>query len=398
MNVPESPIRVAVLFGGPSGEHEVSCSSAVSIVQNLDRRRFEVLPVRVSREGLWGTADKDPGPDVDVAALIEATPLPGLHGAAGAAEARSDRSGSVGPRGESLGTALAALAQVDVAFPAFHGRFGEDGTVQSFLELLDVPYVGNGIAASAVSMDKQWTKTMLVAAGLEVADGVVVDATSRPGDELSPDERARLGLPVFVKPAREGSSIGVGRVDDWADLPAALAQARRHDAKVLVEAAVIGREVDVAVLEHPDGRLECGPPLEIRVDGAGFFDFESKYGGDADFRIPADLPAETTARLHQQAMRAFEVLGCSGLLRVDFFLRTGSTGALEPVVNEVNTFPGFTALSQYPRIWQAAGLSYPDLLGVLIDTALSPAGAGATARAGRSARSTRLGPARSDAA
>jgi len=242
-------------------------------------------------------------------------------------------------------------------------------------------------------MDKQWTKTMLVSAGLEVADGVVVEGTGEPR-ELTAAEKTRLGLPVFVKPAREGSSIGVGRVDHWADLPAALVQAQNHDPKVLVEAAVIGREVDLAVLEHPDGRLECGPPLEIRLHDTGFFDFESKYGGEADFRIPADLPDETTAELKEQAIQAFRILGCSGLLRVDFFLRADGD-RLQPVINEVNTFPGFTALSQYPRIWQTAGLSYQDLLGVLIDTALS--GAGAAARA-RSARTTRLGSTRTDAA
>ena len=183
-------------------------------------------------------------------------------------------------------------------------------------------------------------------------------------------DRARLGLPVFVKPAREGSSIGVTRVRDWAELPAALEAAFAHDSKVLVEAAVIGREVDVAVLEHPDGRVVCGPPLEIVLHDDGVFDYEAKYASEPDFRIPAELDEETTARLHEQAVLAFRVLGCAGLLRADFFLRAVD-GGWQPVVNEVNTFPGFTAFSQYPRIWAAAGLDYPALLTHLITVALA---------------------------
>ena len=332
-------IRVAVLFGGPSGEHEVSCASGASILEHLDRDRYLVTPIRVTRDGRWLVGD-------EAAVTSETTSVAG-----------------------GLAAAIDALSQVDVALPAFHGRFGEDGTVQALLELVGVPYVGSGLAASAVGMDKAWTKILLQAAGLTVADA----ATLEIGASLDDATRVRLGLPVFVKPAREGSSIGVSRVDDWSELAGALAFARSSDTKVLVEQSVTGREVDVAVLQHPDGRLVCGPPLEIRVtDRNGFFDYAAKYEAGAIFDIPALLPPGLTKLVQQQAVQAFQVLGCRGLLRVDFFLRpNGTDGELQPVINEVNTFPGFTSRSQYPRIWQAAGVSYPELLNILLETALA---------------------------
>jgi D-alanine-D-alanine ligase len=345
-------IRIAVLYGGPSGEHEVSCASAAGILEHLDAGRFDVTPVRVTRDGVWVVGADDPGP-VGVAASIAA--------------------------------AIQVLEQVDVVLPAFHGRYGEDGTVQALLELVGVPYIGSGVSSSAVGMDKAWTKTLLAAAGLTVADAVVLDA---PAATVSAGERARLGLPVFVKPAREGSSIGVTRVDDWSQLDAAVAAARECDTKVLVEAGIRGREVDVAVLEQPDGALVCGPPLEILTGPAsGFFDFEAKYQASAGtlMNVPADLDRHIIAVLHEQAELAFRTLGCSGLLRVDFFLRS-IDGGVEPVINEVNTFPGFTEMSQYPRIWQAAGLDYPTLLSVLVDTALAGKRSAAWPAIGQSAR------------
>ena len=355
--------RIAVLFGGPSAEHDVSCASAASIVQHLDRARFEVTPIRVTEEGAWVVGKDDPSlAVVDVPAVLGMTAQDGVP-ATGA---------------ERLLAGIQALNQVDVAFPAFHGRYGEDGMVQALLELVGVPYVGSGVAASAVGMDKEWTKILLREAGLSVADGVVL---RKDEDRVSDVDRARLGLPVFVKPAREGSSIGVTRVDDWADLDQAIAVARRCDRKVLVEEAVRGRELDVAVLEHPDGRISCGPPLEIRIDGGGMFDFEAKYHGpDGVLRFPDDLDPQVVALLQAQACQIFELLGCTGLLRVDFFLRAdGDT--VRPVVNEVNTFPGFSARSQFPRIIQAAGLEFRDLLTVMVDTAL------ATTRTGTPERS-----------
>jgi D-alanine-D-alanine ligase len=344
--------QIAVLFGGPSAEHDVSCASAASIVQHLDRARFEVTPIRVTREGTWVVGKDDPSFSVvDVPAIVSMT----------AEDGSPDRAGR-------LMAGIEALGQVDVAFPAFHGRYGEDGMVQSLLELVGVPYVGNGVASSVVGMDKEWTKTLLRDAGLSVADGIVLNDGE---DRVADADRDRLGLPVFVKPAREGSSIGVSRLDDWAQLDQALVAARRSDRKVLVEAAVRGRELDIAVLQHPDGRLSCGPPLEIRVEGGGMFDFEAKYHGpDGTLRFPDDLNPQVTALLQKQACQVFEILGCTGLLRVDFFLDEDGD-SVRPIINEVNTFPGFSARSQFPRIFHAAGLEFTDLLTVLVDTALA---------------------------
>jgi D-alanine-D-alanine ligase len=347
-------IGLAVLYGGRSGEHEVSRRSAASILAHLDRDAYRVTEVLIGRDGQW-QVDGVPGP---------------------------------------LPVALRVLAAQDVVFPALHGPYGEDGTVQSMLDWLGVPYVGNGVFASAAGMDKAVTKKLLDAEGLRVATGV----TLRPGEFLSRADQDRLGLPVFVKPARAGSSLGVSRIDQWWQLPAALRMARDADAKVLVERAVPGREVDVAVLQHPDGRIEVGPPLEIRVPAtAAFFDHAAKYDGGAVFDIPAPVDSATTRLLQDRAVRAFHALGCRGLLRVDFFLpgparegpsapgvRAGHSGddpgwddpgwdgdPGEPVVNEVNTFPGFTSASQFPQIWARAGITFPSLLDILIAGARS---------------------------
>lgn len=354
-----SKTRVAVLFGGRSAEHGVSCASAASIVRHLSRERYEVTPVRIDTDGVWTIGRDQPVLDgVDTATLLDMTPDP------------------AGPRPtalESMWSALSRLRdEVDVAFPALHGGHGEDGTIQSTLEFFGIPYVGSGVLACGIGMDKELTKKLLAGAGLRVADSAVLHGS---GDEVSPEERKRLGLPVFVKPAREGSSVGVSKVDDWASLDEAIATARKTGmSKVLVEAAIRGREVDVGVLEYPDGRVVAGPPLEIRVpDRHSFFDFDAKYQSEQTvFDIPAKLPAAVTAALQAQAVEAFRILGCSGLLRVDFFLpAVEGTEDPVPVLNEVNTMPGFTAMSQYPRMWAAAGLEYPALLDVLLDTALA---------------------------
>ncbi|MGQ5261118.1 D-alanine--D-alanine ligase family protein [Micromonospora sp. ZYX-F-536] len=332
--------RLAVLYGGQSGEHEVSRRSAVSILAGLDRDRYQVTEVLIGRDGQW-YADGRPA---------------------------------------ALPQALRVLRAQDVVFPALHGPYGEDGTVASLLEWLGVPYVGNGVFASAAGMDKGVTKRLLAAEGLRVSPGV----TLRTGEDLSPSDQQRLGLPVFVKPARAGSSLGVVKVTDWERLPAALEQAREVDPKVLVEQGARGREIDVAVLQHPDGRVQAGPPLEIRVTGAGFFDYDAKYDGGAVFQIPAPLDQATTEVLQDRAVRAFHALDCRGLLRVDFFLPT--EGSAEPIVNEVNTFPGFTVASQFPQIWRQAGVAFGDLLDILISGALadqsrSPGGLPRPARA-----------------
>lgn len=323
-------IRLAVLFGGRSGEHDVSRRSAESILAHLDREAYDVTEVLMGRDGGW---------------TVNGTTL-------------------------AFSAALAVLRRQDVVFPALHGPYGEDGTVQSMLEFLGVAYVGNGVFASAAGMDKAITKRLLTTEGLRVADEVSL----RAGEELSAADRERLGLPVFVKPRRAGSSLGVSKVDDWSQLPAAIALAREADSRILVEREIRGREIDVAVLQFPDGRIEAGPPLEINVSNAAFFDYEAKYEGGAVFDIPAKLDPDITRVLQDRAVHVFRVLDCRGLLRVDFFLPHGEA---EPVLNEVNTFPGFTAASQYPQIWQHAGIEFPALLDILIEGARrSPAAGG----------------------
>jgi D-alanine-D-alanine ligase len=348
-----SKVRAAVIFGGRSSEHEVSCRSAASVFRFLDRSRYEVVPIRIARDGRWQVG-VDTGPET-ADAIVSGAGLADEH---------------VSPL-VSITVALDVLKSVDVTFPCLHGPYGEDGTIQALLDLAGVPYVGSGVLASAASMDKEFTKKLVAAEGVAVADGVVL----RDGEnDVAPADRARLGLPVFVKPSRSGSSVGVSRVDDWDDLPRAVAHAKEHDSKVLVEAAIVGREIDLAVLQRPDGAVEVGPALEINLKGSeGFFDFDAKYtSGLAQFTIPAEIDPAHRDVLAETARKIFVLMGCAGLLRVDFFLAEVD-GQAVPVLNEVNTMPGFTELSQFPQMWRAAGLSYPQLLDRLLDTALSGA-------------------------
>src|SRR5689334_891735 len=307
--------RVAVIFGGRSGEHEVSCRSALSVLTHLDPSRYDARPVRITPAGTW---------------------VPGK-----AAETLEDLLALDSPEGAlgSIAEAVGAFDDVDVVFPVLHGRYGEDGAIQSVLEMTGRPYVGSGVFASAAGVDREFTTKLLVADGLPVADAVAL----RGGETVSDVDRERLGLPVFVKPSRTGSGPGVSKVDTWGELPAALAEARESGGKVLVEEAGPGREVDVGVLEHPDGRLEVGSPLDPGLD-------------------PSIID-----QLRDCAVRTFRALDCRGLLRVAFFLRYGT----QPVVTDVNTFPAFTAQSPYPRMFRAGGLDYPALLDVLIETALA---------------------------
>lgn len=347
--------RVYLLFGGRSGEHEVSLMSARNVLEALDRSKYEVIPVGITKEGRW---------------LQVGDPLRALTEGVAAAGGRpvgllGDPSYS-GPVPLSDGLRPAAHDGPVVFFPVLHGTYGEDGTIQGLLEMAGVPYVGAGVLASAVSMDKEFTKKLLQAEGLEVGRYEIL---RRDEETLDERQRERLGLPVFVKPARGGSSLGISKVTDWSQLDAAIAEARRTDPKVIVEAAVVGREVECAVLEFPDGRVESSYPSELRVTGkTDWYDYESKYLDDVtEFDVPAKLDDEVTERLRQQAVRAFRAVDCQGLARVDFFLPEDG----RPVVNELNTMPGFTSISLYPRMWAHAGLAYPDLLTTLIETALA---------------------------
>jgi D-alanine-D-alanine ligase len=362
----ERRIRVAVVFGGRSSEHAISCVSAGSVLGHLDRERFEVVPVGITPEGGWVLGRDDPE-----ALSIQNRQLPAVDSTGTSLTLPADPTLGGLVRLDP-GRAGEVLSAVDVVFPVLHGPYGEDGTIQGLLELAGTPYVGAGVLASAAAMDKEFTKKLLAAEGLPVGDVVVL----RPGvATLSDAQRDRLGLPVFVKPARAGSSVGITKVASWAALPAAIAAAREHDPKVLVEAAVVGREVECGVLEFPDGSVRASLPAEIRLVGSGedgsapeFYDFESKYLDDVcEFDIPAKLDDATTERVRELAIAAFTALDCQGLARVDFFaLEDGSL-----VVNEVNTMPGFTPISMFPRMWAVTGVDYPALLATLIETALA---------------------------
>jgi D-alanine-D-alanine ligase len=259
---------------------------------------------------------------------------------------------------------VARLDDIDVVFPVLQGVFGAEGTIQGLLEMAGVPYVGSGVFASAAAMDKEYTKKLLAAEGLEVGSYAVV----RRRDDVSSLDLAHLGLPVFVKPARGGSSVGITKLTDWAGLPDALELAFEHDTKVMVEAAVVGREIECGVLESASGEPEASVPAEIRLVGThDWYDFEAKYLDEGcEFDVPALLSPELTARLQEAARTAFTALDCAGLARVDFFVTPDEV----VTVNEVNTMPGFTPISMFPRMWAASGVEYPELVDRLIAAAL----------------------------
>jgi D-alanine-D-alanine ligase len=353
-------VRVAIVFGGRSSEHAVSCVSAASVLANLDTSRFEVLPVGITPQGAWVLGPADPE-----RLRIEGRTMPRItSGTALTLPADPSTTNLVvlerGREGE-------VLSGVDVVFPVLHGAYGEDGTIQGLLEMVGLPYVGAGVLASSVAMDKEFTKKLLVAEGLPVGPYEVLH---RGEPTLSQEQRDRLGLPVFVKPARAGSSTGISRVTDWSELDTAVATAREIDPKVLVEAAIVGREVECGVLEFPDGRVEASLPAEIRIsaDGPEWYDFEAKYLDEvAELDIPAKLDDVVVERLRAMAVTAFRALDCQGLARVDFFVTADGT----LIINELNTMPGFTPTSAYPKMWSVTGVDYPTLLSTLVDTAIA---------------------------
>lgn len=359
--------RVMVLFGGRSGEHSISCATAGGVLRAIDRDRYDVLAVGITPSGRWVLADDDP----DRWAIVDGR-LPQVEDTAAHVllpQAVDDRDVQVLEQGVLPRT----VGEVDVVFPLLHGPFGEDGTLQGLLELADVRYVGAGVLASAVGMDKHMMKLVLAGHGLPVGPF----ETIRPGElERDPEgviARVKaLGLPLFVKPARAGSSLGISRVDDLADLPAAVAVAREHDPKVVVEAAIVGREIECGVLGGRAGeRPRASLPGEILVTDPRhtFYDFEAKYLDEAGVTLacPADLPPDVVADVQEAAVRSFEAVGCEGIARVDVFV----TPEGRVVVNEINTMPGFTPYSMYPRMWQASGVTYPELVDELISLALA---------------------------
>lgn len=334
--------RVALFFGGRSEEHEISCVSAVAALEALTESGHDVIPIGIDRDGGWHRADAAGRPLTATGPAIHLR----IPDATLVADDRTER--------------------VDVAFPVLHGPYGEDGTVQGMFEIAGIPYVGSGVLGSAVAMDKDVAKRLCRDRGIPVADHLVI----RRGDYVD-DPRivvetvvGRFGYPVFVKPAALGSSVGISRADDEGALKEAIDEAMRHGPKVMVEEALSGREIEVAVLEGPRASV----PGEIVVKG-GWYTYEAKYQDDAtELHVPADLSTAATAQVQELAARAFEALECRGLARVDFFYEEDGRGF---VLNEVNTMPGFTPMSMFPMMWAASGMPYADLCDELVSLALA---------------------------
>ena len=360
-------IRVALLFGGRSSEHSISCATAGGVLGAIDRSRYEVIPIGITHDGAWTLQDADVVAQFalgqDAAALPEVVDNgTRVHLPESAATRQFTVTASDGT--------VQSLGEVDVAFPILHGPFGEDGTIQGALELVGLPYVGNGVLSSALGMDKHFTKTVLEGAGVTVAPWVTVSRADLAANRDLWLRRMRgLDLPVFVKPARAGSSVGVTKVTSWDELDAALDTAFLEDHRVLVEAAIVGREVECAVLQGRDGAApRVSVAGEIVITGREFYDFDAKYLGAPGIELvcPADLKDQELAELQRIAARSFDAIGGAGLARVDFFF-TGSGF----VVNEINTMPGFTPISMFPACWLASGLSYPELIDELITLGLA---------------------------
>lgn len=354
--------RVAVIFGGRSGEHEISLMSANGILGAIDKGKYEVVPIGITKAGKWL-------PPPTAAALLAGDALAVLsdqeeHGPS-TALIPDPHAGSLVTLNGS-GDPAAGLQRFDVVFPVLHGPFGEDGTVQGFLELANIPYVGAGVLGSALGMDKVKMKEVLRYHGLPVPDWVSFrrwqwreDASAVLG------QAARFGFPCFVKPANLGSSVGVSKAHDAGELPAALSEAFQHDEKILVEEAIDAREIEVAVLGNH--RPLASVPGEV-VPSNEFYDYRAKYlDGRSELHIPAPIPPEQAERFRRLAVDAFLALECAGMARVDFFLHRHTGVAY---VNEINTLPGFTPISMYPKLWEATGVPYAELIDRLLQLAI----------------------------
>ena len=379
-------IRVAVVFGGRGPEHSVSCMGGGNMLRSIDRDKYEVVPVGITREGSWVLAADEP------ARLLAA------DGQLPSVEAVAEPGAQVVPWGSqapvtpgSSGQALVAsapgriphlLSEVDVVLPVLHGPFGEDGTIQGLLEMAGVPYVGSGVLASAVSMDKEYMKIIFQARGLPVGPHVVVRERDWPAEEadggtLADPERKRvfdaiaeLGWPLFVKPARGGSSIGTSKASDLTQLHESIRTARAHDPKVIVEAAIDGREIECSVLEGEHGAPpDTSLPGELLIDGGEeFFDFEAKYLDQSNgMAIPARIPAEHQQEIRRMAALAFEAVSGEGLSRVDFFYTPDG----QILINEINTIPGLSPTSYFQKMWEASGMPLREIIDRVLRTALN---------------------------
>lgn len=376
-NLPQSPEqpshrkpRVAVVFGGRSSEHGISMVTAGAVLRAIDRTKYDVLPIGITREGRWALTADDP----ERMAIVDRR-TPSVEDLA------EDHEGGVvlpvDPANREVvysepGSVPKALGEVDVVFPMLHGPYGEDGTLQGLLELSGVPYVGSGVLASAVGQDKEYMKRVFTSFGLKVGPYVVIRPREWQQDESAArkkiiDFAGEHGYPLFVKPARAGSSIGITKIDGLSELDEAIAEAQRHDPKILVEAAVRGREIECGVLEFEDGPRASVPAEIPPPDTHAYYDFEAKYIDSTPGIVPAPLTEEQTAEVRRLAVEAFEAASCEGLVRADFFLDEEG----EFVINEINTMPGFTPISMYPQMWQASGVPYGELVDRLIQAALN---------------------------
>lgn len=346
-------VRVAIICGGRSSEHEISCISARGVLDSIDKQSFEPVLIGITQSGKWVSLS-----DAKQFTVGENL-LP--HVPNDAPELIIDVHGIKDSNGKSLG--------IDLVFPLLHGAYGEDGTIQGLLEMADIPYVGSGVLASAVAMDKSFAKPIYADFGLQVADGITVHLRDwQRNRELEIAKISALGFPLFVKPARSGSSRGTTKVKSADEITAAIDEAHSHDPRAIVEIAVVGREVECAVLEI-DGQAHASVIGEIKVHAPHeFYDFEAKYlDGSTTFDVPAEIDEQISNQIRDLAITAFEALGCEGLARVDFFL----TADNEVIINELNTMPGFTATSVFPMLWQATGKSYEEVITQLCHSALN---------------------------
>jgi D-alanine-D-alanine ligase len=370
----ERKLKVAVVFGGKGPEHAISCLGAGNVLSAIDRSKYEVIPIGITTEGSWLEVPDEPARLAITAGelpSVDAVAKPGAHVVPWSYQGDSDVVSS------APGHIPHALGDVDVVIPVLHGPYGEDGTLQGLLELAGVPYVGAGVLASAVSMDKEYMKLIFAARGLPVGPHVIVRERDWPA-ALAPTAGqaqvaaglAELGWPLFVKPARGGSSLGTSKASDPGQLAEAIALARGYDPKVIVEAGLTAREVEVAVLQGLDGAPpDTSLPGELRLEGSEeFYDFEAKYlSGSSGMLIPAPIPVADLQRIREMAAVAFDAVSAEGLARVDFFYLPDG----QILINEINTFPGMSPTSYFQKMWEATGMAFPQVIDRLLATALA---------------------------
>jgi len=350
-------LRIAVLYGGRSAEHDVSVLSATNVMRALDPTRYDAVPIFISREGRWFLGTFSEGELARPVAGTEICLVPGGHGRILALPTKSE------PR---------ELMKLDILFPVLHGLHGEDGSVQGLAEVARVPLAGCGILGSAVALDKDIAKCLLNQAGLPTAPSVTIAPATIPTFE---NLQSTLGLPLFIKPARQGSSVGVSKVSIESDYEAALREGFRHDHKLLAEQFVQGREIECSVLEDVDGSLFVSRPGEIvPAESHGFYTYDAKYVDEAGavLKVPAELPEATESTIREMAAKAFRAVGCDGMARVDFFV----TPDMRVLINELNTIPGFTDISMYPKAMAASGISYSEIIDRLVAHGLARANRG----------------------